>query len=291
MYLRITFNRKKAEMRLNVEINQQELSKWDEVTMRFADRSMAANAYLNSIEKGFEDFKYHNASTLNTYNIRTIRSIVMGMDQTPAPLIMHYVDKYYSKAIAANAQMTEGTKRNYRKAFTHLKNFLVFRKSKDASLKDFNIGFAFEFKDYLLGTHPNTERIGMSEPSALDNIKRLRTVFDRAVDEELLVSNPLKKIKLKAKAPQRGRLDINQVRDIYKLNLQDFPTQQLYKDMFLFSIFTGLLAQVCALITSPTNDLTTPGQLSVAVTAARFTAGTAEAQLTVTLAGQVILGG
>ena len=68
MYLRITFNRKKAEMRLNVEINQQELSKWDEVTMRFADRSMTANAYLNSIEKGFEDFKYHNASKLNTYN-------------------------------------------------------------------------------------------------------------------------------------------------------------------------------------------------------------------------------
>lgn len=52
-----------------------------------------------------------------------------------------------------------------------------------------------------------------------------------------------------------------------------------------------LLAQVCELITSLTKDLTTPGQLSVAVNAAAFGAGTALAQLTVIFAGQVIVGG
>jgi len=51
-----------------------------------------------------------------------------------------------------------------------------------------------------------------------------------------------------------------------------------------------LLAQVCALITSLMKDLTTPGQLSVAVNAAALGAGTALAQLTVILAGQVIVG-
>jgi len=43
----------------------------------------------------------------------------------------------------------------------------------------------------------------MKEPSALDNIKRLRTVFDRAVDEELITSNPFTKDKLK-KAKSRN---------------------------------------------------------------------------------------
>lgn len=240
MYLRITLNRKKAEIRLNAEITESELLKWDEATMRFSDRNMKVNTYLNSIDKNFEDFIYHNATTLSAYNVRTVRNFVMGMNTKPNPLILHYVDGYYNKAIAPNAQMAEGTKRNYRKAFKHLKDFLAFRKSKDAALIDMNVGMAFEFRDYLLGTHPNSKRIGMAEPSALDNIKRLRTVFDRAVDEELMSTNPLKKIKLKSKGPQRARLDINQVREIYKLDLREFPTQQIYKDMFLFSVFTGL---------------------------------------------------
>jgi integrase len=164
----------------------------------------------------------------------------MGMDVKPTPIVLDYVDKYYDKTIAPNAQMAEGTKRNYRKAFRHLKDFLLFRKSKNISLKDLNINVAYEFRDYLLGTHPNSSRTGMTEPSALDNIKRLRTVFDRAVDEELMKNNPLKKIKLKSRAPQRDRLDINQVKAIYQLDLREFPTQQIYRDMFLFSIFTGL---------------------------------------------------
>ena len=227
-------------MRLNVDITATDLVKWDEATMRFTDRSMAANACLNAIEQRFDQFRYHNTTTLSEYRVKTIRNIIMGVDSKPAPLIEKYLERYYQQAIVPNSQMAEGTKRNYRKAFKHLKSFLIFRKSKDASLKDFNTSFAFEFRDYLLGTHPNSKRTGMKEPSALDNIKRLRTVFDRAVDEELIPNNPLKKIKLKSKGPQRERLDINQVRAIYQLDLRDFPTQRLYRDLFLFSAFTGL---------------------------------------------------
>jgi hypothetical protein len=53
-----------------------------------------------------------------------------------------------------------------------------------------------------------------------------------------------------------------------------------------------LFGQVCPLITSLMKLIVTaPAQLSVAVTSAVFGAGTAEAQLTVIGAGQVITGG
>ena len=240
MYMRITLSREKAEMRLNIEASDTELLKWDETVMRFTDRDMTANVSLNDIDKSFEDFRYHNATKLANYNAKNVRDLVMGVNDKPLPLITQYIDKYYDRAILPNAQMAEGTKRNYRKAFKHLKDFLVFRKSKNATLKDMTVGFAYEFRDYLLGSYPDCTRIGMKEPSALDNVKRLRTVFDRAVDEELIPNNPLKKIKLKSKSPPRARLDIHQVRLIYQLDLSEFPTQQLYKDMFLFSVFTGL---------------------------------------------------
>jgi site-specific recombinase XerD len=240
MYVRIVLNRKKAEMRLNIEILPHELKKWDEKMMRFSDREMHANVLLNKIEQKFQDFRYHNATSLNNYNVKAIRDLIMGLELKRSLSIIAYIDKYYNSAIAPNAQMAEGTKRNYRKVLKHLKDFLAFRKSKSAELRDMNVAFAYEFRDYLLGTHPNYPRIGMKEPSALDNIKRLRTIFDRAVDENLLEANSFKKVKLKARSAQRARLDIHQIKKIYDLDLTGFPTQQIYRDMFLFSVFTGL---------------------------------------------------
>ncbi len=117
MYMRITLNRKKAEMRLNVEATEADLLKWELSMMRFTDRSMTANAYLNELDQKFEHFKYHNATTLSEFDPKAIRNLIMGLDGKPSPLIESYVDKYYNKAIAPNAQMAEGTKRNYRKAF------------------------------------------------------------------------------------------------------------------------------------------------------------------------------
>jgi len=47
-------------MRLNIEVLPEELKKWDERTMRFIDRSMSANALLNTIAKKFENFRHQN---------------------------------------------------------------------------------------------------------------------------------------------------------------------------------------------------------------------------------------
>jgi site-specific recombinase XerD len=240
MYMRVTLNRKKAEMRLNIELDPNDLAKWDERTMRFTDREMSENALLNTIDRNFEDFRHHHATSLSKYNVRTIRNHILGLDSKPSPSIQNYIDKYYNTVVIPNTQFTNGTKKNYKKTLKHLKEYMAFRKTKDALISDINMTFAHGFKDYLLGSFPELDRVGMKEPSALDNIKKLRTIFDRAVDEELLLSNPFKKIKLKSKSEQRGRLDINQVRKIHELDLSDFPTQQQYRDIFLFSIFTGL---------------------------------------------------
>lgn len=240
LYVRVTLNRRKAEMRLNIEVTPEDLNKWDERTMRFADRDMSANYLLNTIDKNFEDFRHRHSTSLAEYNVKTIRNLILGLDAKPCPLIQNYIDQYYVKVIAHNSTLTEGTKKNYRKALKHLKEYLAFRRTKDASLKDINMAFAHGFCDYLLGSFPGCDRIGMKEPSALDNIKKMRTIFDRAVEEEILLANPFKKIKLKSRSGQRGRLDINQIRQIYFLDLKHFPTQQLYRDLFLFSVFTGL---------------------------------------------------
>jgi len=142
MYVRVVLNRKKAEIRLNIEILPHELKKWDEKMMRFSDREMHANVLLNKIEQKFQDFRYRNATSLNNYNVKAIRDLIMGLELKRSLSIIAYIDKYYNSAIAPNAQMAEGTKRNYRKVLKHLKDFLAFRKSKGAELRDMNVAFA-----------------------------------------------------------------------------------------------------------------------------------------------------
>jgi site-specific recombinase XerD len=240
VYLRIMLNRKKAEMRLNVEVHPAELKKWDPVTMRFRDRNLVANAILNKIETKFEDFQYNSTTNLAEYDVKKIRDILMGLNNLPCQTVATYIDKYYESAITPNIQLTKGTKKNYRKALNHLKCFLKVRRTDNILLKDMTVPVAYEFKDYLLGSNKELNKIGLTEPSALDNVKRLRTIFDRAVEEGLVAINPFKKIKLKSKSNKRGRLDIYEVKKLCSLDLTDFPVQQLYRDLFLFSIFTGL---------------------------------------------------
>jgi hypothetical protein len=138
---------------------------------------MSANALLNTIEKKFEDFRHHNATELDRYTAKTIRDIITGQDSTPDHKLLLYIDKYYQTAIEQNAQLAAVTKRNYRKAFTHLKPFVNIPRSKNMMLKKVNNSFAYEFRNYLLGTSPNSMKIRLKESSALDNIKRLRTIL------------------------------------------------------------------------------------------------------------------
>lgn len=240
LYLRVTLDRKKAEMRLNVEVQQSELNKWDPTTMRFQDRKMAANAILNKIECKYEDFLYNSATTLSTYDVKGVRDFIMGVNAAASPKAVAYIDNYYKNAVLSNPKLAAGTKRNYNKALNHLKTFFKTKAIENILVKDLNMQIAYEFKDYLLGANPALGKIALTEPSALDNVKRLRTIFERAVEEGLMPMNPFKKIKLKSKSPKRGRLDIHEVRKLYHLDLSEFPIQRVYRDIFLFSVFTGL---------------------------------------------------
>ena len=87
---------------------------------------------LNTIDKKFIDFCYHSGTKLIEYSATSIRNIILGLDAKPNPEIMDFINKYYLNSIAANPQLAEGTKRNYRKALKHLRTFLLEQKKKDA---------------------------------------------------------------------------------------------------------------------------------------------------------------
>jgi integrase len=80
----------------------------------------------------------------------------------------------------------------------------------------------------------------MDEASAATVIKKFRTIFNQAVDQDILSRNPFKQVKIKTKSPRKERLTMEQVKTIFTLNLNLWPFLSVYRDIFLFSVFTGL---------------------------------------------------
>jgi len=240
VYMRICYRRTKAESRLNAEITESEIPKWDPRIMRMAERNSSVNHQLNRLEQKFSDFLILNANELPSYTASYMKDYVLGIGKAQLVTAIKFVDDYFENAVASNVSRTPGTIKNYRRAINHWTAFLSSRNQKSLLLDQLNYDIASDFKNYLVSSNPELKRVGMTEVSAAGIIKKFRTIFSQAVDKDLLKKNPFKLVKIRAKSPRRERLTIEQVGKIHSLDLALFPYQQLYRDIFLFSVYTGL---------------------------------------------------
>lgn len=58
LYLRVIKDRKKTESRLVIELDEEEMSKWDPVTMRVRERNSSVNHMLNRLDQKYQDFLF-----------------------------------------------------------------------------------------------------------------------------------------------------------------------------------------------------------------------------------------
>ena len=240
LYLRVCFKRKKVENRLNFEIAEKELLRWDPFTMRIQERNSPVNHYLNRIEQKFQDLLIMHATCLQQLSAADIRDMVLGVSKKQVLTIMDFVDKYFEEEVLCNSNKTAGTTKGYRRAINHLKNFFVIRNEPKLTIDKLNYDVAADFKNFLVNKNPTINRPGMMEVSAAGVIKKFRTIFNQAVDRELINKNPFKLVKIKAKSSVRERLTIFQVKQIWDVDLGSYPIIEIYRDLFIFGVLTGL---------------------------------------------------
>ncbi len=241
MYLRVCFNGSKAESRLNEEISYSEFRLWNTTTMRLDIRKAPLNVYLDNLEARFEYFT-SDVSSLAEQNAAAIRDYVIEGIPTRVKrmTLMQFVNEYYQKTVVNNVNCAQGTIKNYRRAVNHLHNFLSHTKRQTMMLEELNFEFASDFKNYLVSNNAMIGKIGMTEVSAATVIKKFRTIFTLAVDQDRIRKNPFKQVKIKTKSPKRERLTVEQIKKIVSLDLHFWPHLPTYRDLFLFSIYTGL---------------------------------------------------
>ena len=85
-----------------------------------------------------------------------------------------------------------------------------------------------------------TGKMAMSDVSASSVLIKIKAIFERAYDTELVKRNPFKKIRLQTKSKKRDELSVDDISRLVKLDLSNEKTLAPYRDIFLFSVFTGL---------------------------------------------------
>ena len=244
IYFRVIQKGLKAEAKLPINgITQTEVLKWDMRTMRFVGKNNPINSMITDIENEFNNFLLFNRKNLSQFSAREIRDYLIGSSSKETKnekSVIEYVNTYFENTIQPKRELRLGSKKNYKKAINHLKKYLCFIKKEKLTLKEFNNKSAIEFMEYLQNDYPAIDKTGMASNSASGNVKKLITIFNKAIDEELIAKNPFKSIKLNHKSQAKPKLNVHQVKAIYCADLSNLPALETYRDIFLFSVYTGL---------------------------------------------------
>ncbi len=240
LYLKITYKKEKAEMRLmdTFDLKEEAFKQWDYKFM-----CVDNNKYGDLNDKIYtvraEWVKYLTVNNNNkNHQLKTILNIVTKKEDSNKDITVLDYSKEYLKGIENSNKIVKGTKINIKKAINHLSNFLRKEKKEKILLKEFKYINAKRFDTYL-GSSDGANNMATSTSG---NIIKIKAMFKEAIKEELIYKNPFDGIKLiyfsDNKTPYIGINDINKlVRNEY---IKTSKELKFYRDIFVFALFTGL---------------------------------------------------
>lgn len=107
-----------------------------------------------------------------------------------------------------------------------------FRNNKDIELIDINNELIVSYWHYL-----KTE--GVQHNTISFYMHRLRAIYNKAVDQELIdPKNPFKNIKIGIEKTVKRAIPIKYIKKLKSIELKEFSSKDLARDMFLFSFYT-----------------------------------------------------
>lgn len=115
---------------------------------------------------------------------------------------------------------------------TTLNSFKRFRAYHDLHLKDFDSKLVESYKSYLKqnGLCPNTISF---------YLKHLKSIYNRAVNEELIVDKkPFKQLTTATEKTAKRAISLKVIKQLKMLDCSHYPAECFARDMFLFSFYT-----------------------------------------------------
>jgi integrase/recombinase XerD len=226
LYIRIIKDRKTKFITAGVKLKE---SEWDEVKQK-VKKNHSNSARMNaSLSQKIADAEGQIADLerkVKTISIKKLKEAIKGKE---VPNFFDYSKKHCER-IKNNVSIS--TYKNY---VTYLDKFKNWVGSSDVYFDDITVSVLLNYLGYLSNDLKNgntTQRY---------SIMILAIMFKEAIKEEIIPEYmyPFNKLKLKKDPSKRQFLKKEQFEAIMNFKLQEKSKADIYRDMFIFSIFAG----------------------------------------------------
>lgn len=232
IYMRITYNRKKAELYTGFTCQVKEWNKADQntrtnstINKKLAERKSTVYAYLDELEKENK-----------TVTAALLKDLLTGKTRVKIKLL-EYLEKHIQE-ITIRAQIKTISLNKYKQSQTTLHGYIPEKYGlPDLFMDQVDYTFINGYDLYLkqtLNLHKNTINKYHS---------RLRTLLLRALAEGIINKQPYANFKLITQKTDREFLSQEDLTKIIEKDLSYNKSLDKVKDIFIFSCYTGLRFQ------------------------------------------------
>jgi site-specific recombinase XerD len=235
LYLRITVNRKKVELALDHFLPHDE---WDEKMQR-SFKNKKLNEELKFIESKISEIKRNLIYQGKEVTAQLLKDFFLGKAEKKYGLVEYYQEFNHRIEKLPN-QYSKVLISKYKNNLQRIKDFLATKKLKDILIKDVNYKWLAEFDYYMLTTPTKQYKVPLGRNTANKQHDWLRSILIKAWKEDHISKNPYLDFKLKDEKTTREHLTQQEVDLLIKHELSGNESLKRVRDMFLFSVYTGL---------------------------------------------------
>lgn len=228
LMLRITNNRKKAEMSLGFQMPEEAFN--DAMSPNPKIENLRYKSLLSHWQTAIEDLRIELAkerkSDLDAKEIRAlVSSAIFGLAEEEKDGIKasgEFVEWFCRFADTHNSPDAR-TRKDYYHTLSRLKSFAPQLDS--LNFADITVGWLEEFDRFLSPT------CGLN--SRNHHMRNIRAVFKFALRHDLDIRNPFDRIRLKTEQTMKRSLTVEELREIFTMEVM--PYAEIYRDMFKLS--------------------------------------------------------
>lgn len=226
--LRITNNRKSAQFSLGLQLDEMQLE--DALSARPRPENMRWSRMLADWKRSLANLRADLFDSGRTgIDVKEIallaREIICGENSSVVPErdIPITFGRYYRDCTSKRGN------RSYRQSCEYtMAKMVAFaevegRSVDELAFEDVTLKWLNDFDDWLL-------KSGAAKNTRCIHFKNIRTVFNRAIDDEITEKYPFRRFKIRGEATRKRSLTVEELRKLFTMEVE--PWQEFYRDMF-----------------------------------------------------------
>lgn len=243
VFMRVSKNSFKTEARLDVSLKEEELKYWNIITQRLDVPNSVINRRLEEIVQEYDGLKFLYKNDFFSFTPNDIKEKILHLNDGNSLELqkaLTYIENYYLNTIKPSQNVVEGTKINYRKAINHFTKYLKYINKHNCLLTEVSKEMAFNFYDYLQQNIIDIKKKSITDVSASSIVIKIKVIFKRAYDTDMISKNPFNGLALQTKSPKKEELNIQEINALLSLDLRNEKKLEVCRDVFMFCVYTGL---------------------------------------------------